>query len=190
MRRLDVSRNTLSLAYEWLAAEGLLEGRNGGGSFVEGEPISRTSRRSSGAPLRIRSVWKGIEAPRPRDAAPRYDFGVGRPDAALFPFDTWRRLLARRIRPSMLTAEYGDPAGHTALRAAIARYVTVSRGVNATPEDVIVTSGAQGAFDVIARVLVEPGAVVAFEEPGAFSCVRPWARRETRPGRSRRRDGR
>src|SRR5262249_52248689 len=33
-------------------------------------------------------------------------------------------------------------------------------------DDVLVTSGAQQAFDLVARVLVEPGATVAVEEPG------------------------
>lgn len=165
-RRHDVSRNTVSLAYEWLAAEGLISGRKGAGSFVESDPASRARWRAGQAPIPRRAVWKDIAAPLPRDFAVRYDFGVGMPDAALFPFDTWRRILARQIRGSTLKGEYGDPAGHPALRAAIARYIAVGRGVNASPADVIVTNGAQGAFDLIARVLLEPGVRVAVEEPG------------------------
>jgi GntR family transcriptional regulator/MocR family aminotransferase len=44
--------------------------------------------------------------------------------------------------------------------------VTRSRGVTATPDDIIVTSGAGHAIDLVARVLVDPGSVVAVEEPG------------------------
>src|SRR5207244_2773253 len=65
-----------------------------------------------------------------------------------------------------LSAPYGDPAGHPKLREAIARYVGVSRGVSADADDVIVTNGAQQAFDLIARVLLEPGMRVVVEEPG------------------------
>lgn len=165
-RRLEVARNTVALAYEWLASEGLLTGRQGGGSFVESDPVLRDRRTRAGAPIRHRAVWDAIAAPGPPPPAPHFDFGVGMPDASLFPFDTWRRLLARQVRASKLTAEYGDPAGHPKLRAAIARYVGVSRGVNAAAEDVVVTNGAQQAFDLIARVLLEPGARAAVEEPG------------------------
>jgi len=165
-RRLEVSRNTVSLAYEWLVAEGLLAGRKGAGSFVESDPARHERRKSGGAPIRLRNVWDAIAAPEPRAELPRYDFGVGTPDVSLFPFDTWRRLLARQIRASKLTAAYHDPAGHPKLREAIARSIAVSRGVSAVADDVIVTNGAQQAFDLIARVLLEPGAWVVVEEPG------------------------
>jgi len=164
--RLDVSRNTVSLAYEWLTAEGLLTGRSGAGSFVAGDPALHRTRARGGAAIRHRAVWDSIKAPTPREQTPAYDFGVGMPDAKLFPYDAWRRLLARQIRYTKLNAGYGDAAGHPRLRAAIARHIAVSRGVNTDAEDVIVTNGAQHAFDLIARVLLEPGMRVAVEEPG------------------------
>jgi GntR family transcriptional regulator/MocR family aminotransferase len=85
----------------------------------------------------------------------------------LFPFETWRRLVSRELRLSAVrTAIYGEPAGLKGLRAAIARHIGVSRAVKADPDSVTVTSGAQQAFDLIARVLLEPGDCVAVEEPG------------------------
>jgi GntR family transcriptional regulator/MocR family aminotransferase len=48
----------------------------------------------------------------------------------------------------------------------LARHVGVSRAVRANAEDVIVTNGAQQAFDLVGRVLIEPGTVVALENPG------------------------
>jgi GntR family transcriptional regulator / MocR family aminotransferase len=162
-RRLDVARNTVAQAYEWLTAEGLVAGRRGGGTFVESEAPPRARAAGGGARIRVRDVWDSIDPPRAKPK-PRFDFGVGMPDASLFPYDTWRRLLARQIRA--LDGAYADPAGHPKLRAAIARYVAVSRGVRATADDVIVTHGAQQAFDLIARVLLEPGMRVAVEEPG------------------------
>jgi GntR family transcriptional regulator/MocR family aminotransferase len=164
-QRLDVSRNTVSLAYEWLTAEGLLSGRTGAGSFVAGETAARRTR-TRGAAIRHRAVWDSIEAPTPREHTPAYDFGVGMPDARLFPYDAWRRLLARQIRHATLKADYGDAAGHPRLRAAISWHVAVSRGVNCGAEDVLVTIGAQQAFDLIARVLLDVGSRVAVEDPG------------------------
>jgi GntR family transcriptional regulator/MocR family aminotransferase len=42
----------------------------------------------------------------------------------------------------------------------------VSRGVRATPGNVIVTSGSQQALDIVARALISPGDLVAVEDPG------------------------
>src|SRR5690606_7029127 len=51
-------------------------------------------------------------------------------------------------------------------RQAIARHYGVSRGLRASPDDVVVTHGAQQAIDLVGRVLVEPGTTVAMEDPG------------------------
>jgi GntR family transcriptional regulator/MocR family aminotransferase len=164
--RLAVSRNTVSTAYDWLTAEGLLEGRQGAGSFVAGEEHTTSARRRAAVAIRHRAVWDRIEAPIPRGSPARYDFGVGTPDRSAFPYDAWRRLLARQIRHSKLDSDYGDPAGHPALRRSIAHYAAVSRGVKSVADDIIVTHGAQQAFDLIARVLISPGTAVAIEDPG------------------------
>jgi GntR family transcriptional regulator/MocR family aminotransferase len=164
--RLSVSRNTVSVAYEWLVAEGLLSGRQGAGSFVEGSAITRGPELRAAAPIRHRAIWNRFIPPTPRATSPRFDFGVGMPDAALFPYADWRRAMSRQIRASRLTAQYADPAGHRGLRESIARHVAVSRGVRVEPDDVIVTNGAQQAFDLIARVLLQRGSAVALENPG------------------------
>ena len=169
-RRLDVSRNTVAVAYERLVAEGVLVGRVGAGTFVSHERINRlrARRAPAGVDVRPRSVWKTIAEPVPDSAAtPVYDFRVGTPDVRLFPFAEWRRLVARQWRPAAIgRGTYADAAGSPALRAAIARHIGVSRSVRANADDVIVTHGAQQAFDLIGRVVVEPGSCVAVEEPG------------------------
>jgi GntR family transcriptional regulator/MocR family aminotransferase len=169
-RRLDVSRNTVALAYERLVAEGLLIGRVGAGTFVCADPINRVAARRAptGAGVRPRPIWNVIpEAMSDRAVTPVYDFRLGTPDATLFPFAIWRRLVARQLHPAAMgRATYGEPAGHPGLRAAIARHIGISRSVRASAGDVIVTQGAQQAFDLIGRVLIEPGSCVAVEEPG------------------------
>jgi GntR family transcriptional regulator/MocR family aminotransferase len=76
-------------------------------------------------------------------------------------------LVANALRSSTgQYATYGHPAGHIGLRAAIARHVGLSRAVRADAADVIVTQGAQQAFDLIGRVLIAEGTCVAVEEPG------------------------
>ncbi len=160
-RRLDVSRNTVAVAYDRLVADGFLIGRAGAGTYVSAEPV-----RGRAAPkgvVRPRAVWASITSPyRPRVQA--YDFRVGVPDVELFPMESWRRLVSRELRRGI--GDYGDPSGHEGLREAIARHIGISRSVRAGAGDVLITNGAQQALDLVGRVLIEPGACVAVEEPG------------------------
>ena len=167
-RRLAVSRNTVAVAYDRLVADGFLVGRAGAGTYVSAEPV-----RGRAAPkgvVRPRAVWESIAGGPSGTARPggpnmqAYDFRVGVPDAELFPLETWRRLVSRELRRGV--GGYGDPSGHEGLREAIARHIGVSRSVRAGADDVLVTNGAQQALDLVGRVLIEPGACVAVEEPG------------------------
>jgi GntR family transcriptional regulator/MocR family aminotransferase len=175
-RQLDVSRNTVAVAYDRLSAEGYLTGRVGAGTYVctvagiAPRPRRAARRRDpdSTPAVRPRPVWASV--PRAEIATrtqPPYDFSVGVPDIGLFPYEAWRRIIAHELRPSaMRSGDYGDPRGHAGLRAAIVRHSGLSRAVHASPDDVVVTQGAQQALDLIGRVLVEPGTCVAVEEPG------------------------
>ncbi len=168
--RLSVSRNTVTAAYDRLAAEGLVETRPGVGAFV-GEPAAVADRAYRPQPSAYpvpQPVWETIAAPVDFSAAePEFDLRVGFPSRDQFPYAVWRSMMARHLRPSALpSSAYAEPAGTTALRKAIARHVSVSRGVRAVPDDVFVTNGTQQAVDLIARVLLAPGDVVVVEDPG------------------------
>jgi GntR family transcriptional regulator/MocR family aminotransferase len=167
-RGAAVSRNTVATAYERLLAEGFVTTRVGAGTFVDGGAGgSPPAAAAPGGSLRPRRIWQELAVPPADRPAPRYDLRAGTPDAALFPLPAWRRLVARELRASTMAAgSYADPGGHPALRAAVARRLGVSRSVRTGADDVLITNGAQQAIDVIARVLVEPGDVVAVEEPG------------------------
>ena len=163
---LGVARNTVATAYERLVAEGFLDARVGDGTYVADLAAPAPAPRHPGAlnprpGFRFRPLPVSGEAER----AP-YDFRAGIPDATLFPFDTWRRLVAAELRAARNLGTYASPAGHPDLRGAIARYLSLGRGVAADPDDVIVTHGTQQALDLVARVLVEPGDVVVVEDPG------------------------
>jgi GntR family transcriptional regulator/MocR family aminotransferase len=169
--QLQVSRNTVAVAYERLTAEGYLAGRVGAGTYVCANtdvPRRRPRSAPSANGVRPRRGWESlpIADTAPADP-PRYDFAVGVPDATLFPYQAWRRLVGRELRPGAIgSGDYAEPAGRSDLRTAIARHFGVSRAVRADADDVIVTHGAQQALDLIGRVLVEPGTCVAVEEPG------------------------
>jgi GntR family transcriptional regulator/MocR family aminotransferase len=174
---LGVARNSVATAYERLVAEGYLEARVGAGTYVAPLRDKPPPRRSAADPLRPRAGWTFTPTPTSADEpAPRYDFRTGIPDAQLFPFDTWRRLVAAEVRlRANSPGTYAEPSGHPALRTAIARYLGYARSVRATGADVVVTNGTQHALDLIARVLLRPGDVVAVEEPGYQPARRLFA---------------
>jgi GntR family transcriptional regulator / MocR family aminotransferase len=168
---LTVARSTVAIAYESLVAEGFATSHTGSGTFVSHHletkrPASKT-RRSTVRAIRVRGVWETIPLPTFFLRAARFDFRAGLPDASLFPHRAWRRVVAHVLRSGETAAGvYENPAGNWDLRAAIARHIGISRSVSGSPDDVIVTNGTQQALDIIARVLLEPGDVVAVEKPG------------------------
>jgi GntR family transcriptional regulator/MocR family aminotransferase len=99
------------------------------------------------------------------------DFRPALGDGRLFPHDAFRRVSARQQRqlerkPARTKSLHGNQ-GNFRLREAITVHIAVTRGVACRPDDVLVTSGAQQAFDILAKTLVKtPGTVVAIEDPG------------------------
>jgi GntR family transcriptional regulator/MocR family aminotransferase len=165
---LGIARNSVATAYERLVAEGYLTARVGAGTFVAALRDAPVPARRVTDPLRPRPGWSFTPLATSADGPkPRFDFRTGIPDAELFPFDTWRRLVAAEVRlRAHSPGTYANPEGHPGLRAAIARYLGYGRGVRTTAGDVLVTNGTQHALDLIGRVLLRPGDVVAVEEPG------------------------
>jgi GntR family transcriptional regulator / MocR family aminotransferase len=169
---LGVSRNTVVTAYDLLLSEGYVRTAGRGGTQVARFLTTKTRDEpaSSRPDTRLNTVWRTPFRliPTGMPDACRYDFTVGLPDAASFPFEVWRRFSARALRKASKTrAEYGDPQGRVALREAIAGHISFARAIACAPNDVVVTAGAQQAFDLLARILVTPGkTTVAVEEPG------------------------
>jgi GntR family transcriptional regulator/MocR family aminotransferase len=161
---LGVARSTVADAYGRLVAEGYVEGRRGGGSVVSAVPTTPTTMRR-GAALSPTLAAASIEPYEP-DPIPgaTFDLRPGVVDEALFRASGWRRCMAQAA--GQVSGHYTEPAGTPEVRDALAQWVTRSRGVVAVAEEVVVTSGAGHAVDLVARVLLEAPAVVAVEEPG------------------------
>ena len=169
-----VSRNTAVAAYDLLLSEGYVVARQGAGVFVA-SVLPRRAEASAPASesaneRRLAPYWRdppAAFAPAPVPA-PELSFSLGIPDSALFPFALWRRLTTRALRTlAKSRTSYGTPRGQATLREGIARHVSFARAVACAADDIVVTGGAQQAFDLLARILVTPGrTVVAIENPG------------------------
>jgi GntR family transcriptional regulator/MocR family aminotransferase len=176
---LKVSRNTVVNAYEQLLAEGYLEGQVGSGTYISRalpedlltvKTVTRRMPRAGAKAVGLSGRGKAVAAFAPmipRAPEPVRPFQTGVPALDTFPFDIWSRLLARRWRcPAATLLGYGEPQGHAPLRRAVASYLGVARAVRCAPEQVVIVDGAQMAFDLIARVLLDPGDAAWMEEPG------------------------
>lgn len=192
--QLRVSRNTVVMAYEQLLAEGYLEARIGAAGTVVAaalpqESFSRSSSKTARAPrqtphaaearlavagerilrgARASSESLGLPALTWELTPPRipYDFRPGRAAFTDVPYARWCRLLGSRARrASLRDLDYGPPQGRLALREAIANRLRRLRGIDASPDRVVIVNGTQQALDLICRVLLDPGDRVLIEEP-------------------------
>lgn len=175
--RLGINRNTVIAAVAELEAQGWVESTPTRGTWIcaelPAEPARVPVRRGLPELSFDLPPWPSfLEERRFTFDSKTMFLSAGTPDPRLFPVEllarTWRRVVKRR---GARLLEYGDPAGHPALRAALAQMVADVRGVPATAEHVVVTRGSQMALDLVARATLRPGDVVAVE---AFGYRPAW----------------
>jgi len=174
--QIDVSRNTVVRAYEWLTIEGYAEARAASGVFA----AQQLPERQASAPAAVTSD-AGPGSPMPMPYGPlraqdlvnqsrsrlAFDFFPGRPSAGLFPLKTWRRLLQTCLSHggAVGLSQYSDPAGLAILRTAIAGHVAAARGIVADVSRVIVVGGAQEGINIAARLFLGRGTIGVVENP-------------------------
>ncbi|MBZ0259602.1 MAG: PLP-dependent aminotransferase family protein [Hyphomicrobiales bacterium] len=170
---LNIARNTIIAAYDQLLTEGFLLARANARPIVVDLP-KRESAVASTLPskLSISERGKALAQQTIHHGSPGlFAFHPGMPDAMSFPYKEWSKILMRRAsqRGENLFGTY-HVTGLPALREAIATYLRGSRGVECTADQVVVTTGAQAGFDLLARLLLDPGDHVWMEEPGYFGA--------------------
>ena len=186
-----VSRNTLQDVYDRLAQDGLVCSTHGSGTFVAaavpGLPAAPDDRTfmpeiSTFFSQREAASWIGFWRDG-RDANPQpgaIDLRPALIDPAFFPHSVFRQAMARQLRQlEVRPPSYKSPQGNAGsyqLRRAVAEHVALTRAVACEARDVLITSGAQQAFDLLARTLVKAGdTVVAVEDPGYPPLRVPFA---------------
>ncbi|MCP4427315.1 MAG: PLP-dependent aminotransferase family protein [Chloroflexi bacterium] len=176
-----VARVTVAQAYEQLKAEGFVVSRVGAGTFVADDAVPAERPLDSSPFHPALSAWgkRALAAAQNKTGSqmrPPIEFGFGRSFPHIFPYDIWRRLLARYLSTDdVMLSRYGSTAGFMPLRQALADYLGRLRGVRCAPEQVVIVSGAQQALDILARLLLSRGDEVLAETPGyaaAFDLFR------------------
>lgn len=167
----NLARVTVTQAYEQLQVEGYIHSRPGAGSFVTDiAPLHETTHvrpELSSWGQRLTQHQLRLENMATASQSNVIDFGIGRAFSDIFPYDIWRKLLARYLSTDdAMLSRYGSVSGFTPLREAVADYLARLRGVNCVPEQVIIVNGVQQALDLLARLLLNPGDGVLVETPG------------------------
>lgn len=161
---LSVSRMTVTSAYDQLMAEGYLVARRGAGTFVA-DHLPHLVRP---APRDTATAGHPIDKPQPW--AP---FQTDLSDQTLFPHKVWARHLERAWRdPEPALLAKADAFGWRSLREAISTHLSAWRGLEASPEQIIVTNGAWEAFDIVCNALIDRTRSVIVEDPGWASMRR------------------
>ena len=165
---MDVSKSTVVEAYERLAAEGAIRSRPGSGFYAAGPlaPLSlaeiapRLDRAVDPLWISRQSLEAGEEVLKP---------GCGWLPASWMPEAAMRRALraAARADDAML-ADYATPLGLPALRQLLARRMA-EHGIEASPEQIMLTESGTQAIDLLCRFLLEPGDAVLVDDPCYFN---------------------
>ncbi len=175
---LSVSRNTILAAFDQLLDEGYVAAKTGSGTYVvykQTDDFAKNNRAND--PLDFDGALglskRGLAASDTISAHEVQPFTPGEDDYSRFPIALWRRLLNRHWRalnPALLDSSHDG--GYLPLRQAIADYLRVSRAVNLSVEQVLITSGTQQSIDLCARLLTDPNDCAWVENPCYWAARR------------------
>jgi GntR family transcriptional regulator/MocR family aminotransferase len=174
---LAVSRNTINLAYQELIAEGFVRSHERSGMFVNPEMLDAAAAETRATVPRI--DWSTRIRRHPDTDIPEiektpdwhrypYPFLAGQIDVRSFPARAWVRCLRDALYQPHAYASLQDSvaADDPMLIDMIRLQLLPSRGIEAGPEDILVTVGSQQGLDLVGRVLLGPDHRVAIENPG------------------------
>ncbi len=175
-RHLGVSRITVTLAFTELQASDYLESRDRSGYYVSRNAPEPPHFKPAGARGDTidwnralgRRFTGGATPVKPQDwSRYRYPFVYGQTDPNLFDHANWRhcalRALGQKDFPSLAADSYDqdDPM----LVEFIARHTLPRRGIQAGPNEILLTLGAQNALWLTAQVLLTQRRTAAIEQP-------------------------
>ena len=160
MQELGLARGTIDAAYSMLAAEGYLETKGPAGTFIAQGLRAKAlalAERPIAAPATAQPTF------RPETTLP---LQMGLPALDAFPRKVWARLGAARIRAQRPEDMAHPPLGGLPeLRAQIASYLQIARGIRCSPSQVLITSGYSATLRLIGQALLQAGDQVWIESP-------------------------
>ena len=161
-----VSKNTVTDAYDRLVATGYIHPRRGSGFYVQSASPAPSISRSEHV---IEAV--DVVSLLREQLNQHYEVraGDGRLPATWMESSEIGRYLKRTSNATDYSDdfEYGRPQGLEVLREDVARALN-DRSINTSPDQVLMTFGANHALDLIVRHFVQAGDTVLVETPGYY----------------------
>ncbi|SFA88832.1 MULTISPECIES: PLP-dependent aminotransferase family protein [unclassified Bacillus (in: firmicutes)] len=155
---LNISRNTVEIAYQQLLAEGYIESKPKSGFIVTD---------LEGHDLKPKKIKTEVKIVKENLSSEMIDFQYGDIDLDKFPHKQWKKCVNEVLTDyKQSTFSYGNKKGHEGLRMEIADYLFRSRGVQCSHEDIILCAGTQSSMTMIGQLLDLRGKRIAFENPG------------------------
>ena len=180
---IGVSRMTVREVYDQLLTEGYLNSIIGSGTFVSdfkgslNLPIGQAI--ASNKKPGFRSREETVLSTRSRDflSIPLGDispnplpFNPAIPDFDLFPFLKWNRIVKRTLASQTYAAmDYGQAGGFPPLKQALAESISLSRGVNCEPDQIVIVTSSEQAIRQLVFLLLDPKHYAWFGEPGVYN---------------------
>lgn len=178
---LQISRSTVDYAYEQLRSEGYIEARPYKGYFVcrlEELPDEEGSTYQVTESVNVISLEEGGSAANTDYPALQYDFSPNGLDMSAFPFGVWKKISKNILNSgNQELFALGEPQGDLDLRQTISRYLHSSRGVNCSPEQIVVGAGNDYLLLLLEKLLGRH-AGIAMENPTykrAFNIFRSFS---------------
>ncbi|WP_420630489.1 PLP-dependent aminotransferase family protein [Candidatus Leptofilum sp.] len=161
-RTLGVTRLTVQNAYAELQADGWVEATVGRGTFVSTAVQQMSLQPTVGQFLTPDSAINDMLAIN--QVIGVRSMAMAHADPSLFPTEAfWQQM--ERLRPQANNLlSYGPIQGDAALRLAIVQLLHED-GIEATPDDILVTSGAMQSISLAAQAIAQPGDMVLVEQP-------------------------
>lgn len=177
MRAHSVSLSTAIESCRYLESGGWIEARARSGYFVIGDP-SQIRQAELGAPvvdsssdLDIHSASTAEVLSMLRDYEVSADLAVATCAPQLYPATELRKLMMSVMRESECILASPAPAlGNADFKRALARRA-LSRSINVTPEEIIVTHGASEGLALALRAVTKPGDAVLLESPTYYGAL-------------------
>lgn len=166
---MGVSPSTVVEAYDRLAAEGLIRARRGSGFYVAatGQPPLKLADAETPKARAVDPFWVSRQSLDADDTVPKP--GCGWLPADWMPNEAMRRAMRALARGNeTVLSYYGSTRGSPALRRLLHARL-VEEGIDAAPEQVMLTGSGTQALDLICRLLLNPGDTVLIDDPCYFN---------------------
>ncbi|MEO3999487.1 PLP-dependent aminotransferase family protein [Mesorhizobium sp. CAU 1732] len=167
-RTMQVSTSTVVEAYERLAADGIIRARPGSGFYVC-SPLAPLALSEIGPRLdrEIDPLWVSRQSLTASDDVLKP--GCGWLPASWMPEAGLRRALRTLARADdAALTDYGTPLGLAPLRQLLTRRLG-EHGIEASPDQIVLTESGTQAIDLLCRFLLEPGDTVLIDDPCYFN---------------------